>query len=71
MTERADVTSVSTTLRNATILLATEALTVAGSTGTRTGTPSLNVQRQAISLVLAGTASTAPLPIISPYNSYH
>lgn len=53
--EIVDICSPSTVGRNATMLVATEALTSGAVTGTRTGTPSGNVQRQTISLVLSPT----------------
>lgn len=58
ITEIVDICSVtaSGTARNATMLVATEALTSSAATGTRTGTPTGNIQRQTISVVLAAAA---------------
>jgi hypothetical protein len=58
-TERADVSSssVSAGIRNSSMLVATQALTASGATGTRTATSTQTMQRQGISLVLADATS--------------
>lgn len=51
-TERADLVSTSGSSHNATLLVTTQNVTSGAATGTRVATPSLVVQRQAISLIL-------------------
>lgn len=52
-TERVDITSTSATLRNATILIATQSLTLGSPTSAKTATSSLAVQRQGVTLALS------------------
>lgn len=60
-TERVDIVSSNGALNNATLMIATQELDSSSATGTRTAVSTLNVQRQAFSLILKSD-SYIPIP---------
>jgi hypothetical protein len=58
-TERVDITTANASARNATLLVATQVLSSSAATGTRTAIPTLDVQRQGISIALSAASLTS------------
>lgn len=73
-TKRVGISSANGTLRDSTLLVATQELTSSSATGTRIATPSASVQRQGISLILTAASMSTPFDPIyltSQYGAFH